>query len=324
MRPFPLLFEGTGKPGWIHQSFPFLATSQELDQGPKYWWVDPPTDEEIKTLTATLAYRVIRFLKKKGYFQDDIDQALPDEEITQEELLPELQAASVQSKIAMGSRRGQRVRRLGSLEFNDLYPELKGPLCAQASGFSLHAAVYCAPWERDKLEKLIRYVARPAVAEDRLKLQPNGDVVLRLKTKYSDGTSHLLFSGLEFVEKLAALVPQPRIHLIRFFGCLAPHAKIRSRIVPKKEESESPADPGISNPDALETSKPKKRKMSWAQLLARTFGIDTSHCVCGGELKIVAAILDASVIRKILTHLGLPHKPPDIAPARLNPQMSWV
>ena len=161
------------------------------------------------------------------------------------------------------------------------------------------------------------------MAEDRLKLQPNGDVVLRLKTKYSDGTSHLLFSGLEFVEKLAPLVPQPRIHLTRFFGCLAPHAKIRSRIVPKKEEPESPTDPGLSNPAALETSRPKKRKMSWAQLLARTFGIDTRHCACGGELKIVAAILDASVIRKILIHLGIPHKPPDIAPARFFQQISF-
>jgi hypothetical protein len=63
-------------------------------------------------------------------------------------------------------------------------------------------------------------------------MRPSGDVVLRLKTPYSDGTSHLLFSGLEFVEKLAALIPPPRIHLTRFFGCLAPHAKIRPQIVP--------------------------------------------------------------------------------------------
>ena len=175
----------------------FFATSQELGQGPKFWWVDPPSDEEIKSLVAILAYRVIGFLKKKGYFQDDIDQAVPEEESKQDELLPELQAASVQSRIAMGERRGQRVRRLGSLEWSDLHPELSGNLCAQVSGFSLHAAVYCAPWERSKLEKLCRYIARPAIAEDRLKLKPNGDIVLRLKTKYSDGTRNLMFSGLE-------------------------------------------------------------------------------------------------------------------------------
>jgi hypothetical protein len=167
-------------------------------------------------MVAILAKRVIRFLKKKGYFQDEIDAALPDGDMTQEELLPELQAASVQSRIAMGERRGQRVRRLGALEFEDYQPQLKGPLCATSAGFSLHAEVYCAPWEREKLEKLCRYIARPAIAEDRLKLSPSGEILLRLKTKYSDGTSHLLFSGLEFVEKLAALIPPPRIHLTRF------------------------------------------------------------------------------------------------------------
>jgi hypothetical protein len=134
----------------------------QTHQGPRLWWIDPPTDSEIQTLVVTLATRVVRFLKKKGYFQDDIDSALPSEDMIQEELLPELQAASVQSRIALGDRRGQRVRRLGALESADFQPELKGPLCAVSAGFSLHAAVYCAPWERDKLEKLCRYITRPA------------------------------------------------------------------------------------------------------------------------------------------------------------------
>jgi hypothetical protein len=148
--------------------------------------------------------------------------------------------------------------------------------------------------------------------------------VLRLKTPYSDGTSHLLFSGLEFVEKLAALVPPPRIHLTRFFGCLAPHAKIRSAIVPKKEEVSEPPAAGLES----ETSgAPKKsRRIGWAELLARVFQIDMKHCpACSSEnFKPVAAILETSVIRKILTHLKLPDKPPDIAPARLPRQMSFV
>ena len=124
----------------------FYETASHLKQGPKYWWVDPPTDGEIQAMVSTLAYRVIRFLKKKGYFKDDLDAQFPDEEMSQEELPPELQAASVQSRIAMGERRGQKVRRLGSLEPADFHPELKGPLCAMAVGFSLHAEVYCAPW----------------------------------------------------------------------------------------------------------------------------------------------------------------------------------
>jgi hypothetical protein len=78
--------------------------------------------------------------------------------------------------------------------------------------------------------------------------------LLRLKKPYSDGTSHLVFSPLDFLEKLAALVPPPRAHLTRFLGVLVPNAKVRSRIVPKLE--------------AKEDKKPKKSKrISWAKLL---------------------------------------------------------
>src|SRR5690606_7866268 len=155
-------------------------------------------------------------------------------------------------------------------------------------------AVYCAPWERAKLEKLVRYVAHPAVAEKRLTLQSNGDVIYKLKTKYSDGTSHLKFSGVEFIEKLAALVPPPRIHLIRFFGVLAPHTKIRAEVVPKKKEETK---------ETCEINKEKKprksSRISWADLLARTFDIDTKHCMeCGGEMKIIAAIMESKAIKK--------------------------
>ena len=66
--------------------------------------------------------------------------------------------------------------------------------------------------------------------------------------------------------------------------------------------------------------------MGWAELLARVFQIDMKHCPnCGSEnFKPIVAILETSVIRKILTHLKLPDKPPDIAPARLPRQMSFV
>ena len=301
----------------------YEGPTTDLSQKPKYAWVEAPTDPEIKDLVETLAKRVIRFLKKKGYFRDGITDSVAEEDQSTEELLPGLQAASVQSQIALGERKGQRVRRLGQLQSSDFQSELKGPLCAQVLGFSLHAAVYCAPHEREKLEKLCRYVTRPAVAENRLKLQPNGDIVLRLKNKYSDGTSHLLFSGLEFVEKLAALVAPPRIHLTRFFGCLAPNSKIRSQIVPKKPQT--PAVLTHASTTDQESTPPKRsRRMGWAQLLARVFAIDMQNCPnCPGELKIISAIVESRAVKRILTHLGIPDKPPDIAPARLSPQLSF-
>jgi putative transposase len=59
-----------------------------------------------------------------------------------------------------------------------------------------------------------------------------GQVALNPKTPYRDGTSHIVMSPLEFMQRLAALVPRPRLHLTRFHGVLAPHANLRAVIVP--------------------------------------------------------------------------------------------
>ena len=103
---------------------------------------------------------------------------------------------------------------------------------------------------------------------------------------------------------------------------LAPHAKLRSLIVPKKEEPQPPAT--AASVETTEKSKRSKRR-TWAELLARVFDIDVKKCShCGGELKIIAAIIEVAAIRKILGHLGVPDKPPDIAPARLPTQLSFA
>ncbi len=77
-----------------------------------------------------------------------------------------------------------------------------------------------------------RYITRPAIANERLTLNRAGQVMLTLKTPYRDGTTHVVMSPLEFMQRLAALVPRPRLHLIRFHGVLAPNAKLRSAIIP--------------------------------------------------------------------------------------------
>ena len=62
-------------------------------------------------------------------------------------------------------------------------------------------------------------------------------------------------------------------------------------------------------------------RLSWAKLLKRVFDLELEHCPnCGGELKIIAAILGPPVIEKILTHLGLQARAPPRAPAR-GPQL---
>jgi Putative transposase len=81
--------------------------------------------------------------------------------------------------------------------------------------------------------RLCRYIIRPALANDRVKINAKGQVELKLKTPWRDGTTHHVMSPLEFMQRLAALVPRPRLHLIRFHGVLAPNAKWRSNAVPQ-------------------------------------------------------------------------------------------
>ena len=114
------------------------------------------------------------------------------------------------------------------------------------------------------------------------------------------------------MQRLAALVPRPRLHLTRFHGVLAPNAKLRAKVVPgtHKQASAHPCE----HEACAEHSAPVR--MSWARMLKRVFDIDIEQCACGGQLKFVASIEQPEVIEKILTHLGLSPQPPPISPAR--------
>ncbi len=184
--------------------------------------------------------------------------------------------------------------------------------CVNLQGFSLHAAVRCAMNQRNKLEQLCRYITRPAIANERLKLNRAGDVVLQLKSPYRDGTTHIVMSPLEFMQRLVALVPRPRLNLIRFHGVLAPNAKLRAEVTPG-----GPVTVSDTADDLDSAPHSPSARMSWARLLKRVFDIDIEHCPhCGGNMKIIAAILEPAVITKILAHLGLHTRAPPRAPAR--------
>src|SRR5437867_3671563 len=95
-------------------------------------------------------------------------------------------------------------------------------LCAKLYDFTLHAAVRWGADQRKELEHLCRYITRPPIANERLKCSRAGDVVLLLKSAFKDGTTHIVMAPLEFMQRLAVLVPRPRLHLIRFHGCWRP------------------------------------------------------------------------------------------------------
>jgi hypothetical protein len=111
------------------------------------------------------------------------------------------------------------------------------------------------------------------------------------------------------------IIPRPRLHLTRFHGVLAPNYKYRQLIVPPKKEDALPC----SN-ENNKNERGKERRTTWARLLKRVFDVDVETCdLCGGKVKIIAAIKKPEVIKKILDHIGLPSVPPEIASARGPP-----
>ena len=118
-----------------------------------------------------------------------------------------LLGSSITYRIATGPREGQKVFTLQTLPAEPDGPRRE---VAESSGFSLHAGIAAKASQRDKLEHLARYVARPPVATERLSLTENGLVRLALKTPYRDGTTHVIFEPEDFMARLAALVPKPR------------------------------------------------------------------------------------------------------------------
>jgi hypothetical protein len=157
-------------------------------------------------------------------------------------LLAQLYGASVASRIATGRRAGQRVLRLGDCIDPEELPAFEGERCASASGVSLHANVAVPARDRQRLERLCRYVARPPVATERLSRLEDGRLLYRLKHRWRDGTTHVVFEPQELVEKLAALVPPPRFHLVRYHGILGPCASQRDRVVPGNRPTQEPGD----------------------------------------------------------------------------------
>jgi hypothetical protein len=165
------------------------------------------------------------------------------------------------------------------------------------------------------------------VAQDRLRWTADGQVRLALRRPWADGTTAVVFDPVDFLARLAVLVARPRVNLILYHGVLAPRAGWRRLIVPERvtpPESVQVADgdrDGRMSGDRTCTD----RGWRWAALMQRTFGFDVLACArCGGRLRLIALIEQATVIQRILRHLGLPAEVAAPRPARAPPHPFWA
>ena len=305
----------------VHYHLLFLegVSLDRTDQGlkPRFLQGEPPTDTDIAEVVQKISRRVIRTLRRLGYLEAGMDATVTtgyDPLGDHEPALARTMAASVMQRIAFGARAGQPVRRIGSgFGYEGEAPRLTGPHCASVHGFSLHANTAIPAPRRDQLEQRLRYTARGAVSLERLQADANGDLVYTFTHPWSDGTTGITLSPLELLEKLAALVPLPHVHLVRYSGCLAPHRHVRGAILP------TPRQQGLDG----EETKTGTPYWPWARLLGRVFGLEMRTCpFCRcGTLRIMAVITQESVITRILRHLQLASIPPPMAPARVRQEI---
>jgi hypothetical protein len=121
-----------------------------------------------------------------------------------------------------------------------------GPRHAHSEGFDLHANAAVRAGENERLEHLCRYILRPPVAQDALELTPDGRVLLRLRRPWRDGTRAIRFEPSEFLEKLAVIIPRPRINLLIYHGAFAPRGRCHSGPVVVDDANQSVERRGAS------------------------------------------------------------------------------
>jgi len=170
------------------------AISKNSWGGTAFTRIKAPSHQDMLELVHTISLRIARYLENVGLVESDMESSYLNLPLDHEDSLLQLQGASVSYRIAMGPQQGQKVFTLQTLPASN---EGEYGQLANTSGFSLHVATSCREIfanadEPEKLERLCRYVSRPAISEQRLSVTKQGQVRYELKTPYRDGTDYRL------------------------------------------------------------------------------------------------------------------------------------
>jgi len=210
-------------------------------------------------------------------------------------------------------------------------------------GFSLDASVRIEATDRPGLERLIRYCARGPFALDRLHLvdDRSDQIIYLLPGPDLAGRTAIRLSALEFLDRLAKILPPPRIHRHRYHGVFAPNAPLRPLVTARAQEDNAlaaqtfsphpalpekpPAPPTQPEEADLQTPETTPSPPSrWAVLLARIYEVFPLICPsCQTPLTFIAFLTDPEPIAQILPHIGEPTSPPLTHPARGPPQTEF-
>jgi len=179
------------------------------------------------------------------------------------------------------------------------------------SGFNVHNRTTVYPSDTEGIHKLACYLMRAPVNLSRLRYHPDSGLVLYEPKNHAELDDPALTDPLEFLARVLIHVPEPRKHLVHFYGAYANRVRssFRNAAPASYTENDDPPPP-----------KPPKRRLSkrWAELIYRVYEVDPLTCSCGARMTILAFIIQPDVIRRILQHLQTRHSSPRAPPGSSN------
>ena len=127
----------------------------------------------------------------------------------------------------------------------------------------------------------------------------------------TDFSRELEWTGVEFVKRVAALVPPARRHMVRYYGALGPRSPLREAVssAARGKAGECDLKEGYSITLVATVARAVKEAVragarTWAACMRRVFEVDPMVCACGGGMELAAIILDDSELSRILAHQG--------------------
>ncbi len=181
-----------------------------------------PTVDEVADVAKRTALRVKKILERHGRSLDgtgdlDTHDAQPSEQLA----LSACYGAAAAGLGLDGKRAGQPLLRVVDPgRARDAEP------FAEVMGFNVHAEVAIPAHDRARLERLCRYMCRPPIAQERLEEHPSGKLRYAFKKPWKDGTVALLLEPMDLIARVCALVPPPRLHMVRYHGVLSSQAVV--------------------------------------------------------------------------------------------------
>jgi hypothetical protein len=256
--------------------------------------------------------KMVKYLRRRGLL-DEGEGDEEDEEAEADGLLS-LARSAVGGTSPPAGPEWRRGKKLG-LEARPV--TFEGELSVSLDGFTLHAKTRAGAEDERGREQLLKYILRPAVAQERITRGPEGLVRIALKKPFSDGTVAVDLDPLSLLCRLCAAVPPPKMHTVRYAGVLACASPVRPRIAPVA----SPASEETSGVAPHEAPEPRGfRYRPWAELLRRTFALDVLACPkCEGRMRLLAMVTDDESVRRTLRALGERTELPVRSPARGPP-----